>query len=79
MWRNDFPQVEDDITIQGLEITTNTKKGCNYVLLMDKLHYDKNWVLGYQWKLENCKLLQYKGIYGFLFKLNYSFWHEITK
>ena len=36
-----FPQVEDDITIYGgVRDNNQHPKGGNYVLLMDKLHYE---------------------------------------
>ena len=39
-----FPQVEDDLIDQMLEIKP-TKNGSNHVLLKNKMHYEDDWIL----------------------------------
>ena len=46
---------------------------------MDKSHYENDWVLLHQWKLENCSSSQCKSIYGLCFKLNYNLGHGVLK
>ena len=43
-----FPQIEDNLIDQLLEIKPTVKKDGNHVLVMNKLHYENNWVLWHQ-------------------------------
>ena len=58
-----FPQVEDDLIDQMLEIKP-TANGSNHVLLKNKLHSENDWILWHKGTLGNWRLLQCKRIYG---------------
>ena len=61
-----FPQIEDDLIDQMLEIKP-TEKCSHHVVLKNKMHYENDWILWHKGTLENCRLLQSKGIYGLCF------------